>query len=116
MDVLIDALFVDLARHVVGAEQSFDLAGKDDSIAVVVVVKLLHPEGIARQGQDAPTSIPERDCKNAGDFPQALDAALFEQVKKRFSIRGAAKAMLRFQLLALRRVIVEFAVVIDPDR
>src|SRR5215831_7750841 len=116
MDVLIDAFFVDLARHIVSAKQSFDLAGKDDSIAIVVVVKLLHPEGIARQGQDPATSIPEGDCKNAGDFPQAFDAALFEQAKKCLSIRSAAKPVLRCQPRALRGVIVEFAVVIDPDR
>src|SRR5579872_4638815 len=98
-------------------EQRLDLGGKRKQPAVPVVVEGLDAQAIARAKQAAPLSIPDGEGEHATEQVETTGAMLFVSMQDGFGVRARLVTIARsFQRRAQLGVVVDLAVVSDPDR
>jgi hypothetical protein len=115
MQVLVDSYRIDFARNVRTLQQRLDLAGEDDPLSIVVVIELLHADGVAREDQVPVPPVPEPQRKDSGHLAESSGAKLFEHVEQGLGIgRAAEPDAASFQPAPEPGVVVELAVVGQP--
>ena len=112
-DRLIDRFLVP-ARRDAGGEERLRFRGEVERATVPRVEERLDAEPIARREHRPPAGVPEHDSELAAQLVQALDAVVFEQVQRNFTVGPRAQAMApRLELPLDRLVSVELTV--DDD-
>src|SRR5205085_8015795 len=100
----------------VGAERS-RLAREGEAPSGVAVVEGLDAEAVARAEQPPPPAVPERDRPHPVEALDAVVAPLLVGGEDHLRVaRGAEPAALRLELAPQLTVVVDLAVVEEPER
>src|SRR5215467_10036326 len=106
---------VKLRTHSCG-QQSLDLRTKQKAFRGKSVVKRLDSQSIARDEKRSLIAIPDRESEHAAQVLHAVTAVFLVKVNNGFSIAMRPVGVtVRDQLFAQLEVIVDFAVVDDPN-
>jgi hypothetical protein len=112
-----ESLGVDRPRHLRIAEQGLDLRGEAEAAAGQRVVERLEPQPVAGQHEAAAAGVPDRVGEHAREEADGVGPVLLVGVDDHLRVGPAAKAVTaRFESVTDVEVVVDLAVVGDPDR
>src|SRR5437867_610734 len=115
-EILSECALVEFRLYARVGKNCLDLRAKNKLFVVIKIVERLDPEPITRDEEAPQAAIPDGESEHPTQMLQAVAAVLFIQMNNRFSIAlGAITVAPRLELRAQFAVIVDFAVIDDPQ-